>query len=567
MGCLTSLNSMQNIYLKLRNNIVLDSDLQLAEREINHVFEECKPVYFGEATAYNTIPQKHLLSNSRANGVIGYWVSGNLISISRVVHYLSFIQEIWSRDEIVDSAYSTKVEDLYCTIPLMAMSEILFFVKEPSKQSIIQIVEALATGKDSNKDITQAIHRVKTSAPHVHSFHTYKAKFFPRFVRSLIISNSELENESPTICDPFVGSGTTLIESALMGFHSIGIDVDALSCFISSVKCDSLHLGTSESDGCISQISAIGKNQYTFPMEIVKKFQRWDKLDEMAEYQDEISSILNQIDQLDVPNRDLLKISLSDALTRKFNVRMMGTGSGRFALEIGKTSLSSLIQSDLKNVRKSIATINALRDVYNLSISKPIIVNGNAIKRDIPDSSIDMVITSPPYIPASSGREDYLVGKLTSMKAMGLYDDLAFGTCSQNSVGSMAAQSEDLEGLPTSVSDLYNWLINDDLRSIKARPIIAYYKSIKAALQEDKRTIKDGGKIIYIIGKETVFYNSATKSVLYRVACDEIFTEIAESIGLRVEEVIDIELDKRDNIARPRGTDKYYECAIIMTRV
>ena len=558
---------MQKIYLKLRNNIVLDSDLQLAEREINHLFEECKPIYLGEVATYNAIPQKHLLSNSRADGIIGYWVSGNLISISKVVHYLSFIQEIWSHEAIVDSVYSTKVDGWYCTIPLMAMSEILFFVKEPSKQSLIKIVEELSSGTDSNKDITQAIHRMKTSAPHVHSFHTYKAKFFPRFVRSLIISNSDLRNEHPTICDPFVGSGTTLIESALMGFNSIGIDVDALSCFISSVKCDSLHIDTRKSDGNISQISAKGKNQYTFPIEIVKKFQRWDKLDEMAEYQEEISSILNKIDQLDVPNRDLLKISLSDALTRKFNVRMMGTGSGRFALEIGKTSLSSLIQSDLKNVKKSIATIDVLKNSYDLSIARPVVVNGNAVKRDIPDNSVDMIITSPPYIPASSGREDYLVGKLTSMKAMGLYDESAFGTCSQNSVGSMAAQSDDLEGLPSSVSDLYNWLINDDLRSIKARPIIAYYKSIKAALQEDKRTIKDEGKIIYIIGKETVFYNSATKAVLYRVACDKIFTEIAESIGLRVEEVIDIELDKRDNIARPRGTDKYYECAIIMTRV
>lgn len=562
---MTLLNSM-NVFLKLRNNIVLDSDLQLAEREITNLFEECKPVYWGDADINNAIPRNHIQSNTRVDGKIGYWVSNNRISYYKIVKYLSFIQEIWTTERIIESEYTMSIDGVYCTIPMMAMSEILFFTKEPNKEAFNKIIEALCTGTDSNKDITQAIRRVKTSSSHVHSFHTYKAKFFPRFVRSLIVSNANLDIDNQTICDPFVGSGTTLIESALMGFNSIGIDVDSLSCFISSVKCNSLHIEDNINRSDITRISASGKNNYTFPNEIIKKFQRWDKLGEMSEYQTEISSILNRIDQLDSPYKDLLMISLSDALTRKFNVRMMGTGSGRFALEIGKTGLSSLILSDLRNVVKALNTISILKSEYHLNIERSVVVNGNAIKRTIPDNSVDMIITSPPYIPASSGREDYLVGKLTSMKALGLYSESSFDACAQSSVGSMSAKSDDLDEMPSSVVDLYNWLINDDLRNIKAQPIIAYYKSIKAALKEDRRTIKDNGKIIYIIGKETLFYNSATKEVLYRVACDEIFIEIANSVGLRVEEVINIELDKRDNIARPRGTDKYYECAIIMTR-
>lgn len=108
--------------------------------------------------------------------------------------------------------------------------------------------------------------------------------------------------------------------------------------------------------------------------------------------------------------------------------------------------------------------------------------------------------------------------------------------------------------------------MNDELRKVKAAPIIAYYNSIRKSLEEDKRIVKKDGKVIYVIGKESVFYNNSTKEILYKVDCVKIFIEIAESIGLRVEDVIDVELDKKDNIARPRSSDKYYETAIIMRK-
>lgn len=83
---------------------------------------------------------------------------------------------------------------------------------------------------------------------------------------------------------------------------------------------------------------------------------------------------------------------------------------------------------------------------------------------------------------------------------------------------------------------------------------------------EDRRIIKQSGKIIYIIGKESIFYNNLTKEILYKVECDKIFIEIAESIGLQIEDVIHIELDKKETVARPRSSDKYYETAIIMSK-
>jgi len=68
-----------------------------------------------------------------------------------------------------------------------------------------------------------------------HGFHKYPAKFIPQIPQWAI--NKHLKNKTnKLILDPFCGSGTTLVESALSGNYSIGIDIDPLSALISKVK-------------------------------------------------------------------------------------------------------------------------------------------------------------------------------------------------------------------------------------------------------------------------------------------------------------------------------------------
>lgn len=556
------------VFLKLRHNIILDSDLQLAEREISNMFERFVRITKGNIQDVTFMDSVNVMSNTRQGEIIGYLADGFKIDFHRILQLVSFIQECWVNKVLPeDKSYSIVIGDVTCCIPFMAMAEFLFYSKNITTNTPAQIVHALGKDDMRDKNVAQSINRVKTSSPHVHSFHTYKAKFFPRFVRSLIVGSLDLSLPSATILDPFVGSGTTLVECALMGYDSIGTDIDALSCFIAKTKCDALHLNELTEQGFFKKGNAEdGDYSFSFPEIMAKKFVRKGTVAEMKQYEADITNLINSVAE-EEPYRSINRVAISDALTRKFNVRMMGTGSGRFALEIGKTDLQSIVKSDIKSSIKSIQTIDILKRIYNLNFSKADVYCSDATNRlSIANDSIDIIVTSPPYVPASSGREDYLVGKIISLKAMGLYNSNDIEQYNQKSVGAMSNKSADISGLPKSVQSLYNWLINDELRCVKAEPIIAYYNSIKSSLLEDKRTIKKGGKIIYIIGKDSVFYSSETKEVLYRIECEQIFKEIAASIGLNVLETIRIELDKQDNIARPRGKDKYYESAIIMEK-
>jgi hypothetical protein len=177
------------------------------------------------------------------------------------------------------------------------------------------------------------------------------------------------------------------------------------------------------------------------------------------------------------------------------------------------------------------------------------------------------VVTSPPYLPASSGREDYLVGKSIAITALGLMHPEAIALSEMQSIGSMKANGAvRIDRLPAEVQDLYSWLKGNELRRIKADPVALYYQDLRDALGETYRVLIPGGLAIYIVGKESVFYSYKSRTILYTVPCDRIFLQIATDSGFVVEGKIDLELDKKQGNARPRSTDDYFESICILKK-
>ncbi|MDY7019573.1 MAG: DNA methyltransferase [Chloroflexota bacterium] len=68
---------------------------------------------------------------------------------------------------------------------------------------------------------------------HVHRLHPYLGKFIPQLVEWFL---SRYFKPDDIILDPFVGSGTTLVQSNEMRMHAIGIDISPFNCLIAQVK-------------------------------------------------------------------------------------------------------------------------------------------------------------------------------------------------------------------------------------------------------------------------------------------------------------------------------------------
>jgi DNA modification methylase len=570
---------MRTIFLKLRANIELDGDINIAKREIAYfceTYQEVSHSNISEVQKQIEITKSDFLSNTRNGEIIGF-VGITQYDIRSILIKTSFVQEVWV-ESLSDDEVNLKSKpfcvfakcNYYCLVPLFPMSEFLTFYKkkEVDLSDIKRFSNHLANiCIDSN--IEKVVKKSSTSTPHAHGLHKYKAKFFPRLIRTFLLTESN-HNDNAVVLDPFVGSGTALVESSFLGFNSIGVDIDKLSCLISESKSKLLSISPKEiSDETENYFhkNRYKKDEYKFPSWISKKFDRWGTPEERGLYENEISEITAGIANLN-GSKKLFQTAISDAVSRKFNIRMMGTGVGRFALEIQKSSLKKITNNNILFLKEAANIIDTLKSVYEIKLPIPQVINGDATQlSSISENAIDLVLTSPPYLPASSGREDYLIGKSVSITALNLMSEEQIKQAETNSVGSMKNQTMIIEDdLPNEVYKLYAFLKNDPLRSIKADPTYTYYQDIKKSLSESYRVLKPNGRAIYVIGKESVFYTFKTREVLYKVECDNIFKDIANSVGFSVKEVVDVELNKKNRTARPRALDKYYESVFVLEK-
>jgi hypothetical protein len=97
-------------------------------------------------------------------------------------------------------------------------------------------------GDDLNWDLSFDYLREKDTTKHVHRLHPYKGKFIPQLVEYFIDDHTDkfkrevYFQKGDILLDPFLGSGTTIVQASELGIHSIGIDISQFNCTIARSK-------------------------------------------------------------------------------------------------------------------------------------------------------------------------------------------------------------------------------------------------------------------------------------------------------------------------------------------
>ena len=83
---------------------------------------------------------------------------------------------------------------------------------------------------------------------YTHGLHQYPARLHPAIVSAAIKKFPRTD----LVIDPFMGSGTVLVESTLNGKNSLGFDINPFAVFLAKVK--TRKLNTPKIEGEVAQI-------------------------------------------------------------------------------------------------------------------------------------------------------------------------------------------------------------------------------------------------------------------------------------------------------------------------
>lgn len=82
---------------------------------------------------------------------------------------------------------------------------------------------------------------VSYSKKYTHGIHTYPAMMIPPIPKNLISIVKSHQPQVKNLMDPFMGSGTVLLEGLLAGMDVWGLDLNPLACLISKAKCTPIN--------------------------------------------------------------------------------------------------------------------------------------------------------------------------------------------------------------------------------------------------------------------------------------------------------------------------------------
>lgn len=221
-----------------------------------------------------------------------------------------------------------------------------------------------------------------------HWFYPYKGKFHGQMIKALL--NFMAMNEQSLVLDPFVGSGTTLIECATLNVPSIGVDVNPALCLVTHIKCHALSIDFPEFRRAIHRLP---------PNKIFQQFTKQlekPKPLELPPMPFESKQIVNAIWEQLFPNiAPDLPIEWRNILLLVF---LHALSDFTYLKNTGKAKpLEDFWQDNLADYMSTLEGVHRVREMLAMPIAPVRIICGDALSLPLSDNCIDGIVTSPPY--------------------------------------------------------------------------------------------------------------------------------------------------------------------------
>ncbi len=231
---------------------------------------------------------------------------------------------------------------------------------------------------------------------YTHGYHVYPAMMIPQIARALIEEYAP-EGKLQTILDPYMGSGTTLVEASVKGVDSIGTDLNPLARMMSKVKTTHFDEGlvNAQFAEILFQLSFYDSSKViNRNFERISNYTYW--------YLEEVLlklSYLNQLIDEYAKDCDFFRLVLAE-IVREVSFTRNGEFK-RFRMSEDKIANYNpnpfeLFEKKVKRNLEGLCAYNKISQRANVAICDFNSTYG--IPQDvIAAGSIDLVVTSPPY--------------------------------------------------------------------------------------------------------------------------------------------------------------------------
>lgn len=340
----------------------------------------------------------------------------------------------------------------------------------------------------------------------VHGIHPYPAMMIYPVARRLLLEHSD---EGDMVFDPFMGSGTVLVESLLHNRYAYGIDINPLAVLLARAKTTPLKTA-SLLEALRELLYGPQKGDYAAPNFF--NIDYWFK----KEVIEALSLLLRRIEALDDPAvRTFFEVSFSQTVRHCSNTR-----NGEFKL----VRIKNLDEHkpDVLGIFGRIASrnIERLSETYKKAITTWVrILEGDtrAPAKEIAPGSVGLILTSPPY------------GDSKTTVAYGQFSRLSLQWLGYSKVN---IDRESLGGVlsPSLRNDLPSASLTRVLKRIafsdakRAREVLSFFRDLNKSLQNLAPLLRHRGHLAIVVG------NRRVKG--FTIPTDVIIAELCREIGL-----------------------------------
>jgi hypothetical protein len=336
----------------------------------------------------------------------------------------------------------------------------------------------------------------------VYGWFWYKEGYAPELVEYAFKREKISDLSSPIILDPFCGTGTSLLCSKEKGYSSIGVDASSLACFVSHVKTQDYSEEDRKAALAFLDKKLPGGESLRWDFELFSARAAFPKRN-----YNEILSLRLGIEQEESKVRDLLLFALLSILPQASIIQKDG-GVLKIKREKRALPAKEIFRRKVKQMVRELEKV----DYFGNS---PQIYLGDARALDLESESIDLVVTSPPYL----NNIDYskIYGLELSLLEM---SKSAAEQMRMRALRSYIGKDMSVSEMPPEVGEIGEKI-----------PIIGtYFKDMEKVIFEMFRVLKTG-RSAHINVSNSVIHET-------HVLVDEVFAEMGQRIGFSDVEIV-----------------------------